>query len=75
MCLAVPGKIIKLEQNTGTVEICNLQREIFIHLVPKVKIGQYVLVHAGCAIEILNEDEAFKTLKLLKELAENEICG
>ena len=75
MCLAVPGKIIKLEQNKGTVEICNLQREIFIHLVPNVKIGQYVLVHAGCAIEILNEDEAFKTLKLLKELAENEICG
>lgn len=75
MCLAVPGKIIKLKQNRGTVEISNLQCEIYTHLVPDVKVGQYVLVHAGCAIEILNEKEAFKALELLKEIAENEVRG
>ncbi len=74
MCVAVPGKLINREKNRGTVEIGALQREVFIHLVPDVKIGQYVLVHAGCAIEIINEKEAFKTLQILKEIAENEIC-
>ncbi|NMM63840.1 HypC/HybG/HupF family hydrogenase formation chaperone [Clostridium sp. P21] len=74
MCVAVPGKLIKRKENRGTVEIGGLNREIFIHLIPDVKVGDYVLVHAGCAIEIINEREAFKTLKLLKEIAEHEIC-
>ncbi|AKN30469.1 hydrogenase assembly protein HupF [Clostridium carboxidivorans P7] len=74
MCLAVPGKLINRKENRGTVEIGALQREIFIHLVPDVKVGEYVLVHAGCAIEIINEKEAFKTLQILKEIGEHEIC-
>lgn len=74
MCVAVPGRLITRKENRGVVEIGGLQREIFIHLVPEVKIGQYVLVHVGCAIEIIDEEEAFKTLQILKELAENEIC-
>lgn len=74
MCLAVPGKLINRKENRGTVEIGALQREIFIHLVPDVKVGEYVLVHAGCAIEIINEKEAFKTLQILKEISEHEIC-
>lgn len=73
MCLAIPCRIIDKKGNRATIEIGNIQREIFIHLVPEVKIGQYVLVHAGCAIEIINEKEAFENLKLLKDLTENEI--
>ncbi|WPC44449.1 HypC/HybG/HupF family hydrogenase formation chaperone [Clostridium sp. JS66] len=74
MCLAVPGKLINRKENRGTVKIGALQREIFIHLVPDVKVGEYVLVHAGCAIEIINEKEAFRTLQILKEIGEHEIC-
>ncbi|MEQ8154638.1 MAG: HypC/HybG/HupF family hydrogenase formation chaperone [Clostridiaceae bacterium] len=74
MCLAVPGKIIKRLENKGTVEIGNVRREVFMHLVPEASEGEYVLVHAGCAIETIDEQEAFKTLEILKELAGNEIC-
>jgi hydrogenase expression/formation protein HypC len=74
MCVAVPGLLVNRKENRGTVEIGGLQREIFIHLVPEVKIGEYVLVHAGCAIEIIHEEEAFKTLQILKEIGKNEIC-
>lgn len=74
MCLAVPGKVVEIDNYKGIVEIGNLKREVFMHLVPNTKIGQYVLVHAGCAIETIDEEEAAKTLEIIKELSENEIC-
>lgn len=74
MCLAVPGKILSIDNYKGVVEIGNMKREIFIHLIPDVKVGQYVLVHAGCAIQTIDEEEAAKTLEIIKELLDNEIC-
>lgn len=74
MCLAVPGKILSIDDYKGLVEIGNMKREVFIHLIPDVKVGQYVLVHAGCAIQTIDEEEAAKTLELIKELIDNEIC-
>ncbi|MFT8313036.1 MAG: HypC/HybG/HupF family hydrogenase formation chaperone [Clostridium sp.] len=74
MCLAVPGKVLKIDNYKGVVEIGNMQREVFMHLIPDIKVGQYVLVHAGCAIETIDEEEAAKTLEIIKELSENEIC-
>lgn len=74
MCLGIPGKIIKIEDNKGIIEIGNVKREAFIHFVPEAKVGDYVLMHAGCAIQVLDEEEALKTLEILRELSEDEIC-
>lgn len=74
MCLSVPGKIVKIQENVGTVEIGSIKREVFLHLVPEVTIGEYILIHAGCAIETIDEEEANKTLELIRELDQNEIC-
>ncbi|MBW9153212.1 HypC/HybG/HupF family hydrogenase formation chaperone [Clostridium estertheticum] len=73
MCLAVPGKVLKIEGNKGIVEIGNIKREVFMHLVPAVCEDEYVLVHAGCAIETIDEEEAKITLNIFKELLCNEV--
>ena len=74
MCLAVPGKVLSLEENKGIVEIGNLKREVFMHLVPDAVVNEYVLVHAGCAIQKIDEKEAKITMDILKELMEDEVC-
>jgi len=74
MCLAVPGKVLKIQENKGIVEVGNMKREVFLHLVPDVKVGEYVLVHAGCAIQSIDEEEAMKTLEIIEESAGYEIC-
>jgi len=74
MCLAIPGKVLSLDENKGIVEIGNMKREVFMHLVPDAVVDEYVLVHAGCAIQLIDEEEAKITLDILKELAQNEIC-
>lgn len=73
MCLAIPTKIIQIQGNLGLVELGGLKKEIRLDLVPDAKIGDYVLLHAGFAIQILNQDEAEKTLKILEEL--NAVSG
>ena len=73
MCLAVPGRVLSIDGNMGIIEAGNLKRNVFLHLVPEVAVDDYVLVHAGCAIQKLDEEEAKITLDILKELAECEI--
>jgi hydrogenase expression/formation protein HypC len=68
MCVAVPGEVVKINDFLATIRVGNIYKDIYIHLVPEVKIGQYVLVHAGCAIDIIDEEEAYRILKLLEEL-------
>ena len=75
MCLAVPGKVLSfLEGNKGIVEIGNIKRKVFMHLVPDAAVNEYVLVHAGCAIQKIDEEEAKITMDIFKELIENEVC-
>lgn len=74
MCLAIPGRIVEINDAKAVIEVGNVKREVFVQLVPDVKLGEYVLVHAGCAIEVVDEEEALKTLEILKEFAEDEIC-
>ena len=66
MCLAVPMKLIKIEGTKGIAELGNLQREIGLLLLENAKIGDYVIVNAGYAIQILDEEEALKTISLLE---------
>jgi len=72
MCLAVPGKIIEIDNNPGIrmsrVDFGGVVRQVCIETLPEAKVGDYVIVHAGFALNLLNESEALETLSLLKEL-------
>ncbi|MBD3348469.1 MAG: HypC/HybG/HupF family hydrogenase formation chaperone [Candidatus Eisenbacteria bacterium] len=69
MCLAIPGRITEVEGATGLVDFGGVTRETSLTLVPNAAPGDYVLVHAGFAIEILSEEEAEETLSLFRDLA------
>ena len=69
MCLGVPAKVVEFKEGQmAVVDVDGNQVNISIQLVPEVKIGQYVLVHAGFAMDIVDEDWAQETMQLLKEL-------
>ena len=68
MCLAIPGKVRSLRGERADIDFSGISRDIVISLVPGVKSGDYVLVHAGFAIQILDKNEAKETLKLFEEL-------
>ncbi|MGI5920116.1 MAG: HypC/HybG/HupF family hydrogenase formation chaperone [Syntrophomonadaceae bacterium] len=69
MCLGVPGKVIELlEYSQARVDINGNQVDISIKLTPEVQVGEYVLIHAGFAMEVIEENWARETMQLLKEL-------
>jgi len=68
MCLAIPGRVLSINGETGIVEFRGVKRKVVLTFVPEVKMGDYVLVHAGFAIQILDEEDAQETLRLLEEL-------
>jgi len=72
MCIAVPGKILSIEKNTAQVDFSGARRQVALDLVPKARKGDYVLVHAGFAIQVLEESEAEETLKLFEEIYSRE---
>ena len=69
MCLAIPVLIQEIEGSEAVVEISGVRRKISLALTPEAKVAQYVLIHAGYAIGVLDEDEAQETLKLFEEMA------
>ena len=71
MCLAVPMKIILLEADSALCEIDDVQRRASVTLIENPRVGDYVLVHAGYAIEKLNETEAEETLSLFREMSQD----
>lgn len=68
MCLGIPMKLVKIEGARGVVAAGGLRREVNLSFMRGLKTGDYVLVHAGFAIEKVNEKEAHKTLRLLKQI-------
>ncbi|NLC70912.1 MAG: HypC/HybG/HupF family hydrogenase formation chaperone [Desulfuromonadaceae bacterium] len=71
MCLAVPMRIIVLEGDSALCEIDNVQRRASVTMIENPQVGDYVLVHAGYAIEKLNEKEAEETLRLFREMSQD----
>jgi len=71
MCVAVPGKIVEINGDTAKVYILGNICETNIKLV-SAKIGDYVLIHAGCAIEVLKKDMAEEILSLFNDLEEEQ---
>jgi hydrogenase expression/formation protein HypC len=78
MCLGIPGKIVKKWQDKKThtqmakVDFGGVQKEVCIMFTPKVKVGEYVVVHVGFAINKIDEAAAKKSLRLLKEVGSLE---
>jgi hydrogenase expression/formation protein HypC len=69
MCLAVPVRIVSIDGNEAETEISGVRRRVSIALTPEAKIGDYILLHTGYAIGVVDEAEAEETLKLLEEIA------
>ena len=69
MCLAVPMRVIEVKGNMAVAELGGVRREVGLHLLKDIKVGDYVLVHAGFAIEKVDPEEAERTLEILSEIA------
>jgi hydrogenase expression/formation protein HypC len=76
MCLAIPGKIIEIEPSddevfrSGKVSFDGIHRNVNLSMVPEARVGDYVLVHVGVALQRIDEEEAKITLAYLKEIEE-----
>jgi hydrogenase expression/formation protein HypC len=70
MCLGIPGKVIEMKDKSSLVEIMGVSREVSLELLKGINVGDYVLIHAGCAIQKIDEEEAINTLSIFKELKE-----
>lgn len=73
MCLGIPGKILEIFDN-NTLRMCKIDfggvvREACLEALPDAKVGDYTIVHAGFALNLLSEEEALETLALLNEIA------
>ena len=69
MCVAVPGKVVEIDQNRAQVDVNGTKLKIDVSLI-QPKIGDYVLIHAGCGLEVLKEDLALEMIQLFKDLEE-----
>ena len=69
MCLAIPALVKFVEGNQAEVEVGGVGRKVSIWLTPEARVGDYVLLHTGYAIGIIDKDEAEETLKLLEEIS------
>ena len=71
MCLAIPAKIIEMKDDRlATVDILGVTRDIALDLTPQAGVGDFVLVHAGFAIEVVDPDYAQETIDLIKQFPE-----
>jgi len=75
MCLAIPVLIKSIEDKEAEVEIGGITCRISLWLTPEARVGDYALVHTGYSINILDQEEAGETLRLLEEIAEAEEQG
>ena len=73
MCLGIPGRIVRIDdpvRKLGTADVAGVQRVVNLVCVPQVAVGDWVLVHVGFAMARIDEQEAARTLEILKELGE-----
>ncbi len=76
MCLSIPGKLIAITAELdetfriGEVDFDGIRKEVNLAMVPNAQVGDYVLVHVGAAISIIDEEEAKKTFELIRQMGE-----
>jgi hydrogenase expression/formation protein HypC len=69
MCLAIPVRVVSIDGDAAETEIGGVRRRVSIAFTPEARVGDYVLLHTGYAITVVDEAEAEETLKLLEEIA------
>jgi hydrogenase expression/formation protein HypC len=78
MCLSIPGKLVEIVAELdptfriGKVDFDGIKKEVNLAMVPDANVGDYVLVHVGAAISIVDEKEAKETFELIKKMGETE---
>lgn len=72
MCLAIPARIKSIDEksNIGTVDIMGVERDVVLDLVPRAVVEDYILVHAGYGIEVIDEQVANETLDIIRQFPE-----
>jgi hydrogenase expression/formation protein HypC len=74
MCLGIPGKILTIYEENSTkmakIDFGGVTRDVCIEVIPEAKPGDWTIVHAGFALNLLSEDEARETLDMLQEMSE-----
>lgn len=68
LCLAIPARVLKVEQDRATIEVAGGTRVVSRKLVPDIKPGEYGLLHAGFIIQKVDSEQARQTLKMLEEI-------
>lgn len=72
MCLSIPAKIISIDGDKARVSLGGAEYNAALNLVENVRIGDYVLLHSGFAIQVIDEKEAMETMQLLNEVIQKE---
>lgn len=68
MCLGIPGRIVEIKGGAATADVAGTRKEISLRLLDGVGVGDFVIIHAGFAIEKLDTERALETLKLIEEI-------
>lgn len=69
MCVAIPGKVISISEDEAVVDFGGIKKKINIFFMEDIKVGDYLLIHAGCAIEKIDKEAALETLKIFEEIS------
>ena len=69
MCLAIPAKIVNVEDGMGTVDMAGVQKKVSLILLEDAQVGDYIIVHAGFGIHKIDEEVAMESLRILREAA------
>jgi len=74
MCLAIPGKILEInaDRNSALIDFDGIKQNVIIALIQNPEVGKYVIIHAGYAIEQIDEEDALESIKQWKEIAEDQ---
>jgi hydrogenase expression/formation protein HypC len=72
MCLAIPGKILSIDGNSALVDFDGIEQEVIIALILNPEVGKYVIIHAGYAIEQMEEKDAIEAIDQWKEIADDQ---
>lgn len=67
MCLAIPSRIVEIKDGMATVDVEGIRKEASLLLLEDPKVGDYVIIHAGFAIQTIDEEDARETLRILRE--------
>ena len=69
MCLAIPVRILSIEGETAVGEVGGIERDVSVMMTPDATVGDYVIVHAGFALQVVDQQEAKENLEILREMA------